>query len=175
MLWGVHQHYGVESSYVLGQTVFNVMYFIQADSHLWSHITRELSKLGDCTSKIICTRVVKLLISQWAVVWPAYFTSCQNSFTCLHHGHLGSLCGNQTSRVSSMVCVSMPCHGIGWPWLCQYITVWLTWYKKKKTEKKQVYTYWSQMLKKFHRLQLPLSHPGHCGERADYELLCVSV
>ena len=48
-LWGVHQHYGVESSYVLDQTVFNVMYFIQADSHLWSHKTnyKELSKLGD--------------------------------------------------------------------------------------------------------------------------------
>ena len=169
------------------------MYFIQADNHLLSHITRKLSKLGDCTSKIICTRVVKLLISQWAVVRPAYFTSCQNSlapvyiiatrFTlwqadfsgffnvvcpchamnvvcpchamnlCVHampwmlcvHGMPWMLCVH--AMPCHECCVSMARHGIGWPWLCHYITVWLTWYQKQQ-QQQQVYTYWSQMLKK---------------------------
>ena len=146
VLWAAHQHYGVESSYVLGQTVLTsyTLYKLTVTCGL-----RELSKLADCTSKVICTRVVKLPISQKAAVRPAYFTSCQNSFTCLHHSHLGSLCGKQTSSML-IVC---PCHAMNvvCPWhgmaLADPGSAHLI-PKKQQQQQQQVYTYWSQMLKK---------------------------
>ena len=136
------------------------LYKLTVTCGLTKPIIKSCQNWGIGTSKIICT--VKLLISQWAVVWPTYFTSCQNSFTCLHHGHLGSLCGKQTSQASSssymnnnVVC---PCHALplAVPWLCHT--------KKLDTKNPSVYTCWSRI--SFTDPQLPLSHPGHCGDQA---------
>ena len=149
------------------------MYFIQADSHLWSHKTnyKELSKLGDwhfkdnMHSKAAYQSVSSCMANLLYIMpefihlftpWPLRFTLWEADFSgffkCMNNQH--------------QCCV--PCPAIG-----SALVMSLTQFFD--TKKPSVYMLKSNAELKFHRPHLPLSHPGHGGYRADYKLLCVSV